>query len=471
MSDEELYLMSATAAAAAIRSGELSPVDLLDAAMKRIEELNPRLNAFCTLTADAARDAAQAAAAAALSRGDDLGPLHGVPVSIKDLVFTGGVRTTGGSRIFEDFVPDEDAVVVDKLKQAGAIILGKTNTPEFGHKGVTDNQLFGTTYNPWRNDRSAGGSSGGAGVAAATGMGPLALGTDGGGSIRIPASFCGVYGLKPQFGRVAKGAGFPGMPSFSHAGPMTRTVRDAALMLDAIAGPDERDRASLPEHEVSYLSSCEGGVKGLRVAWSPDFGYAAVDPQVRSIAEKAARAFDALGCELVEEDPGFDDPEEIFMTIALSDMYGAWGGKLEEWGDKMDPTLVELLRESGTISAADYVKAGHGREAFWNRVRQFFERYDLLLSPSTAAPPFSAELSRITEIEGRELGPLGWISLTFPFNLTGQPAASIPCGWTDDGLPVGLQIVGRRYDEVSVLKASAAFEEAMPWAYRYKDIN
>jgi aspartyl-tRNA(Asn)/glutamyl-tRNA(Gln) amidotransferase subunit A len=461
--------MSATEVAEAVRSRKLSPVEVLDAVLGRMEELNPRLNAFCTPTADSARHKAEEAEEA-VSRGEELGPLHGVPVSIKDLIFTEGVRTTAGSSIFEDFVPHENAVVVDKLKQAGAIILGKPNTPEFGHKGVTINPLFGATYNPWVNDRSAGGSSGGAGVAVATGMGPLAVGTDGGGSIRIPASFCGVYGLKPQFGRVAKGAGFSGMPTFSHTGPMTRTVRDAALMLDAIAGPDERDRASLPAQDVPYLGSCEGGIKGLRVAWSPDFGYAAVDPEVRSITERAARVFADLGCELVEEDPGFDDPEEIFMTIALADMHGAWGDKLEEWGEAMDPTLVEMLQEAGKISAGDYIKAGHRREAFWNQVRLFFDRYDLLLCPSTAVPPFSAELSRVTEIEGRELGPLGWISMTFPFNLTGQPAASIPCGWTEEGLPVGLQIVGRRYDEATLLRASAAFEEAMPWAHRYADI-
>ncbi len=469
MADKELCLMPATEMAAAIRDKKLSPVEAVDAALGRIEELNSKLNAFCTVTADAARDAAKSAEEA-VGRGEELGPLHGVPVSIKDLVFTKGVRTTLGSKIFENFVPDEDAVVVDKLKEAGAIILGKTNTPEFGHKGVTNSPLLGTTYNPWVPDRTSGGSSGGAGVAVATGMGPLAVGTDGGGSIRIPASFCGVYGLKPQYGRVAKGAGFPGMGSFSHTGPMTRTVRDAALMMDSIAGPDDRDRASLPDQGISYLDSCEGGVRGLRVAWTPDFGYAAVDPQVRAIAGEAARVFAGLGCEFVEEDPGFDDPEAVFMTMAMADVYGAWGGKLEEWGGKMDPTLVEMLQASDNVTANDYVKAGHVREAFWKQVNSFFERYDLLLCPSTAVPPFSAELSRVDEIEGRKLGPLNWIALTFPFNLTGQPAASLPCGWTEDGLPVGLQIVGRRYDEATVLKASAAFEEALPWAHKYKEL-
>jgi aspartyl-tRNA(Asn)/glutamyl-tRNA(Gln) amidotransferase subunit A len=471
MSNKELCLMSATETAAAIRERKVSPAEVVDAVLERIDELNPRLNAFCTLTADEARSKARAAEEAVV-QGSELGPLHGVPVSIKDLVFTKGVRTTGGSKIFEHYVPDQDAVVVEKLKQAGAIILGKTNTPEFGHKGVTNNPVFGATYNPWAEDCTPGGSSGGAGAAVAAGMGPLAVGTDGGGSIRIPASFSGVYGLKPHFGRVAKGAGFPsGMPAFSHTGPLTRNVRDAALMLDAMAGPDEGDRTSLPATDVSFLDSCEGGIRGLRVAYSPDFGYAAVDPVVRSITARAARVFADLGCELVEEDPGFNDPESIFMTIVKADFHGAWGEKLNEWKDKIDPTLRGMLEDAGDVTAMDYVKACQQREVFWGQVNAFFQRYDLLLCPATAVPPFSAELSTVTEIEGRELDPLGWVSMTFPFNLTGQPAASIPCGWTGEGLPIGLQIVGRRFDEATILRASAAFEEASPWSHRYETIG
>src|SRR6266852_5141381 len=255
---DDLCWLSALELAAQIRAKKISPVEVVDAVLARIERMNPTLNAFCTLTVDEARDAAQAAEVSVMT-GEEQGPLHGVPVSIKDLLFTRRLLTTGGSRLFAEHVPEEDAVSVERLKGAGAIILGKTNTAEFGHKAVTDNPLFGITRNPWSPSLTPGGSSGGSAAAVAAGMGPLALGTDDGGSIRIPASFSGTYGLKPSFGRVPRGAGFPGWETLSHTGPMTRTVRDAALMLEAIAGPDDRDRHSLPAAAHSFLAACEGG--------------------------------------------------------------------------------------------------------------------------------------------------------------------------------------------------------------------
>ncbi|HUO65822.1 MAG TPA: amidase family protein, partial [Terriglobales bacterium] len=245
MASDDLCWLPALELAALIRGKKVSPVEVTDAVLARIERVNPALNAFCTVTAEEARDAAQAAEVAVMT-GEELGALHGVPVSIKDLVFTRRVLTTGGSRLFAEHVPEEDAVCVERLKGAGAVLIGKTSTPEFGHKGVTDSPLFGITRNPWNPSLTPGGSSGGAGAAVAAGLGPLAVGTDGGGSIRIPASFCGIYGLKPSFGRVPQGPGFPGWETFSATGPMTRTVRDAAAMLDAMAGPDDRDRLSLP---------------------------------------------------------------------------------------------------------------------------------------------------------------------------------------------------------------------------------
>src|SRR5262245_12503605 len=311
MSDTELYYLSAIDLAAAVRTKQVSPVEVVKAILARIEQLNPRLNAYCLVTADAALQAAQAAEDTVM-RGEALGPLHGVPVSIKDLVLTRGVRTMRGSKLYEHDVPAEDAPVVERLKAAGAIVLGKTTTPEFGFKGVTDSPVTGITRNPWHLERTPGGSSGGAGVAVATGMGPLAVGTDGGGSIRIPSSFCGIYGLKPQVGRVPV---YPAstIGDISHVGPMTRTVRDAALMLNAIAGADDRDRLSWPTSHPDYLRALEGDIRGLRMAWSPDLGFALIDPQVKQSTAAAVAAFSEWGCHVEEINPSFDSPGELFQ--------------------------------------------------------------------------------------------------------------------------------------------------------------
>jgi aspartyl-tRNA(Asn)/glutamyl-tRNA(Gln) amidotransferase subunit A len=309
--------------AAAIRARQLSPVELLDALLDHIHQHNPTLNAYCTLTEDAARQAALAAEAAVL-RGDDLGLLHGVPVSVKDLLFTSGVRTMRGSRIYAQFVPDQDAPAVAKLKASGAILLGKTTTPEFGWKGATDSSVTGVSRNPWDLARSCGGSSGGAAAAVAAGMGPLAVGTDGAGSIRIPASFCGIVGLTPSRGRVAvyppSAVGF-----LSHAGPMTRTVRDAALMLQVMAGPDERDLGSLPGDAMEYLLECETAVRGLRVAWSADLGYAPVEPEIAQMCARAAQVLADLGCVVEEASPGFPDPVQSLQVLLASGLAAALG--------------------------------------------------------------------------------------------------------------------------------------------------
>ncbi|HUF94309.1 MAG TPA: amidase family protein, partial [Candidatus Limnocylindria bacterium] len=279
MTDTELVWRSALECAALIRSKQLSAVELTEAILSRIARLNPALNAFCLVTADVARNAAREAEIAVM-KGEPLGPLHGVPISLKDVLYTRGIRTTGGSRLFADLVPEQDTVPVGRLKAAGAVILGKTNTSEFGHKALTDNPMFGRTHNPWNLECTPGGSSGGAAAAVASGLGALALGSDGGGSVRIPAAFCGVVGFKPSYGRVPHYPGFPGWDHVSHVGPITRTVRDAAALLDVIAGGDDRDRASLPDDAGSYVESCAQPVEGLHVAWTPDLGYAAVDERV-----------------------------------------------------------------------------------------------------------------------------------------------------------------------------------------------
>jgi Asp-tRNA(Asn)/Glu-tRNA(Gln) amidotransferase A subunit family amidase len=435
----------------------------MGALLDRIAAVNPALNAYCTVAAEEARDAATAAEVALLS-GEALGPLHGVPVSVKDLIFTRRLLTTAGSRLLADHVPEEDAVAVERLRGAGAIIVGKTNTPEFGFKGVTDNPLFGATRNPWDLTRTPGGSSGGAAAAVAAGLGPLALGSDGGGSIRIPASFCGIYGLKPSFGRVPSGPGLPGWETLSHTGPLTRTVRDAALMLDVLAGPDDRDRHSLPAPDgAPFLAACDEGIAGLSVAWSADLGHARVDPEVADLCADAAVRFESLGCHVEVVVPTWDDPEPIFRTLAAGEAFAAYRDRLEAGERQLDPALVELLRFGQSITAEQYLAALLARREFWGEVQRFL---DLLITPTVAVPPFALDALPIREIDGAPVSPLGWTPFTYPFNLTGQPAASVPAGMTASGLPVGLQIVGRRHADRTVLAASAAWEAAAPWQTR-----
>ena len=471
MSDIDLCFQSAIDAAAAIRTNQLSPVTLVDALIDRIEQIDAKLNAFCTPAFDSARRDARKAESAVQS-GDALGPLHGVPVAVKDVVITKGIRTTWGSRLNEDNVPTEDAPSVERLKAAGAIVLGKTNTPEYGWKGATDNPLFGPTFNPWNLEMTPGGSSGGTGAAIAAGFAPLGIGTDGGGSIRIPASFCGIYGLKPSFGRIPY---YPASlaETLSHLGPMTRTVRDAALMLDVMAGPDSRDRNSLPAEPTDYLAETSGGIEGLRVAWSPDLGYSRVDPEVRRITEQAAQQFAQLGCSLEDADPGFghllfstDNP--IYYATYNSGFAAMIASHTEDERKKMDPAFLRSVEPWGQRSLIDAGRANIGRAQLWDTVRRFFDRFDLLLTPTLPVPAFGARLHSAPEIAGHKIktGDLSWTPFTYPFNLTGQPAATVPCGFTESGLPVGLQIVGRRFDEATVLRASAAFEEIAPWSHR-----
>jgi aspartyl-tRNA(Asn)/glutamyl-tRNA(Gln) amidotransferase subunit A len=466
MTHDEMPWHSALELAAAIRAKQVSPVEIAEAILARIEALNPRLNAFCLVTRDIAlRDAREAEIA--VVKGEPIGALHGVPLSLKDVIFTRGLRTTGGSRLFGDAVPEEDAIAAGRLRAAGAVLLGKTNTSEFGHKAVTDNPLFGVTRNPWNPEMTPGGSSGGAAAAVASGLGPIALGTDGGGSLRIPAAFCGVYGFKPSWGRVPQHPSFPGWEHLGVTGPITRTVRDAALALDVIAGADDRDRHSLPREAGSYVSACDDEIKGLHVAWTPDLGYATVDPAVQTLCENAAAEFESLGCHVEVVNPGWEDCEEIFRTIVAAQFYAHWSDQLPAQESELDPTLVKFIRKGGAVSARDYVLAMERARAYWHEAQTFLARFDLLLTPTTAVAPFPVGQSGPREIGGQEISVLGWMPFTFPFNLTGQPAASVPAGMTDDGLPVGLQIVGRRNADRTVLAASAAYEAACPWSERH----
>ncbi|MGH2585005.1 MAG: amidase [Dehalococcoidia bacterium] len=466
---QDLCFLPATEMAAAIRRHALSPVEVVDALLERIERVNPRLNAFTIVLAEEVRAAARQAEAEAL-RGGGAGPLHGVPFTIKDLTFTRGVPTQRGSKAWAGFVPEESALLVDRLLDAGGILLGKTTSPEMGSKGVTESLLHGTTNNPWDTSRIAGGSSGGAAAAVAAGLGPLAHGNDGGGSIRIPAACCGVVGLKPSYGRVAS---FPPSSFFTlaHQGPITRTVADCALMLSAMAGPDDRDPYSLTDRDVDYVAALDGAsVKGLRVAYSRDLGLGPVDPRVAALTDAAAQLFaGVLGAAVEEATPDVPNPEHAMLTMWSVSM-GTLAADVilpRAPREEVDPALLMLLERAEQTSAMDYHRAAATfRGEFYRRMIEFFGDYELLLSPTIATPPFPHPgwMPGPTEIDGQSINPLlGWL-LTYPFNLTGQPAISVPCGFVD-GLPVGLQIVGRRHADIAVLRAAAAYEQAAPWAH------
>jgi Asp-tRNA(Asn)/Glu-tRNA(Gln) amidotransferase A subunit family amidase len=459
---DNMAWMPATEMATAIRSKKLSPVEVARALLDRIDALNPSLNAYCLVTPEMAMAAAKDAEAAVM-RGDTVGQLHGVPVSIKDLFDVKGLPTTKGSLLFKDNIATGWEYCAKRLIDAGGVHLGKTNTPEFGFIPMTENRIFGATKNPWDLACTPGGSSGGAAAAVAAGLGPIALSSDGGGSIRIPASFCGVFGMKATYGRVPRNPG--GWTTMTHRGPITRTVADAALALDVMAGHEPEDPFSVCDYPGSFLGEVDLGVKGLRVAWSPDLGYAPVDPEVRAICEAAARRFADLGCTVEEASPGIADPaaDLTFLTVAAT-ADAVWLGDLRPAElallDEPARTFLEFGRRT---TGTDLIKAEKRRMAMWQAMQRFHETYDLLLTPvlSCAAFPIGHQPKVIA---GRELPPFGWMPYTQPFNLTGQPAASVPCGFDARGLPVGLHIVGRAYEDSLVLRAARAFEQAQPWA-------
>jgi aspartyl-tRNA(Asn)/glutamyl-tRNA(Gln) amidotransferase subunit A len=391
------------------------------------------------------------------------------------LVLTQGIRTTSGSILYKDFIPEEDDVVVERLKAAGAIMIGKTNVAEFGYYGTGENRLFPTTRNPWNIERTSGGSSAGSAAAVAAGMGPFAIASDGGGSIRIPAAFCGLYGLKASMGRVplypgARDERYPGVSgweSIEHIGPVSRTVADAALMMSVIAGPDDRDRHSLPEANFTWMDTLKGDLKGQRVAYSADWGYAPVDPEVREIVGRAVRVFERdLGCIVEEAHPGWEDPFHHFFTIVLmeTDLTGM-RRLLQQYGSQMMPLVAEALKTPLTDEAI--TDALMARKAVTNKAWRFFRQYDFVLTPTAAVAPFRLGIQGPETIDGKTVRPFQWLPFTFPFNMTGQPAASVLAGFTRDGLPVGLQIIGRHLDDPMVLRASAAYEAVAPWKDRW----
>jgi len=450
--------LSATELVELYRTHAASPVEVTRAILERIERLNPVFNAF-NLVSDRALDEAKASETRWL-RGEPKGLLDGVPVSIKDLLLTKGWPTLRGSKTVDPNGPwNDDAPCTARLREHGAVVLGKTTTPEFGWKGVTDSPLTGITRNPWNRGKTPGGSSGGAAAALASGMGPLAVGTDGGGSIRIPCSFSGLFGLKPSFGRVPA---WPLSPfgTVAHVGPMTRSVADAALMLNVLALPDARDWHALAHDARDYRTHLDGGVRDLRIAWSPDLGYAKVDPEVLALAKKALSVFDDLGARIEERNPGFENVEPVFRTHWLSGAAFLLRDMKKEKRDLVDPGLVEAAKEGAKITTTQLLEAAMKRGALGTLMNLFHRDYDLLVTPTLAVPAFDVGMNFPKSSKNESW--TDWTPFTYPFNLTQQPAASVPCGLTKDGLPVGLQIVGPKYADALVLRAARAFETAMP---------
>lgn len=476
-----LHEQTAAGLARRIRDRDLSPIDVVDTFLDRIQTRNDRTNAFITITADRAREHAEAAEDA-LEAGDPIGPLHGVPVAIKDLEPVHGVRTTYGSKLFEDNVADQSAVVVERLEDAGAIIIGKTNTPEFGLGVTTDNLVAGPTGSPFAPERVSGGSSGGAGAALGDRVVPLAQGSDTGGSIRIPAAFCGVYGIKPSFGRVPRAGrpdAFTDHTPFSHTGPMARTVEDAALMLDVIAGPHPRDPFSLPASTDSYQEAVDQPIDDMRIAVSPGLGTYPVESDVEAVIREAGRTFEGAGAEVETVDPafGYDNGEilEAFYTYAKVKWEALLDGLEADHGfdprgadrDQLRPITVETILESEPVSTREYKAADRIRTQVFDGIQDVLAEYDVLLSATVGVLPFPHGESP-TAVAGEEVEPLrGWV-LTQPFNFSGHPTASIPAGFVGE-LPVGMQITGRQHADAAVLAASACFERHEPWHDRYPD--
>lgn len=461
MTDLDLAYLSATDMASLVARGDVSPVELVDNALDRIAEVDDVVNAFCFVWDDEARSAARSAAEA-VRAADDLGPLHGVPIALKDTTPTAGHRTTLGSHAFEDWVPDVDGAIARKLREAGAIVVGKTTTPEFAHSLATESPLWGITRNPWNPDRTTGGSSGGSGAAVATGCVPLAEGSDMGGSVRIPSAWCGIVGLKPGLGRIPMDV-LPGLfDSISHHGPLARSVDDARLFMSATQGPDESDILSV----VSPLDFTPGSTDaaGLRIALSVDLGCWAVDPAVERSVRAAADALADAGAIITEVDPGFHGDEEkawnVLWGVFMATYYG---DTVEEHGDHMSPEVLDLIERGRSTSAVDAKEVEFVRTRMWNQIRPILERNDALLCPTMATGPVEASITgkRIPGHmhEGRYHSP----DMTAVWNMISPcPVLTVPCGLDDDGMPVGAQLVGQRWRSDRLLDVGGLLESILP---------
>jgi aspartyl-tRNA(Asn)/glutamyl-tRNA(Gln) amidotransferase subunit A len=462
----ELALLTAADLVRTYADREISPVEATQAALDRIDAYDKAVNAYCLVDPDRALAAARESEQR-WQRGEPIGSVDGVPTSIKDLLPTKGWPTLRGSRLISPEQEwDVDAPATARLREQGAVLLGKTTTPEFGWKGVTDSLLCGPTGNPWDPSRTSGGSSGGSAAAVALGMGALTVGTDGGGSVRIPAGFSGVVALKPTYGRVPL---FPPTPfgTLSHVGPMTRTVTDAALLMDVITAPDVRDWSAGEPPRGPYLDGLDAGVAGLRIAYSPRLGYADVDPEVEALVRAAVGVL-AEGGALVEEvDPGFDDPVDAYHTLWFSGAAKVVLSHGEDAVDRVDPGLAEIVEEGRRMTALDYLDATAVRMDLGMRMGRFHEAYDLLVTPTLPGTAFEAGVEVPAGSGLRRW--TGWTPFSYPFNLTQQPAASVPCGLTASGSPIGLHVVGPRHADALVLRACRAYEAATSWRWPRPD--
>ncbi len=444
------------------RNKTLSPVEVAKDVLARIEDQNPTVNAFCQMDEGETLELARASEARWLKR-EPVGLVDGVPVTVKDIVMQKGHSNRRGSLTVDPVPMEEDAPSVARLREAGAVFVGRTTTPEFAWKGITDSPLTGITRNPWDTSKTPGGSSGGAAAAGALNLGVMHIGTDAAGSVRIPCSLSGIYGLKPTFGRV------PTYPAsafvvLSHVGPQTRTVDDAALMMSVIAQPDHRDMMAQNMPAPDYRVGLERGVRGLRIAWSPRLGFVrGLDPEVEELCARAVRVFEDLGAVIEEVDPGFSDPRDVILTIWRAGAAAVLRTIPDSQYDSMDPGFVDCARAGEGLTATDFLAAFNARAALSRQMADFHERYDLLLTPTLPLVAFDAGRNTPENAApGSEW--VDWTPYTYPFNLTLQPAATVPCGLTSTGLPVGLQIAGPvRMDEL-VLQASKAFESACPFA-------
>jgi len=468
MNDAALCYLPATELAERFRRGEASPVEAVDAVLARIKASQPVLNAYLAVCADDARAAARAAEAQ-LAQTETPPPLLGVPFSVKDLVNTAGVITSFGSRLLAGNVPAEDSICVARLKQAGAILVGKTTTPEFGHKPLTEAPLFGRTGNPWDPARSCGGSSGGAAAAVAAGLAPLAVGTDGGGSIRIPAACCGIVGLKPTLGRVPHDQAADAFGNLAYLGPMTRTVADAALMLEVMAGPDACDPYAVGAQPERFADAAQadGDLAGWRIGWRPLLGNEAIDCDVLGLATAGVQSLAGLGAEVETIDAPFENTEAFWLAITQS----IWASRFQDYAatarEQMDPTLLIQMERGRAYSAVDVQDALRARTRIFRTVQQWFERYDLIATPTLSRTAVAIDQDPLGQVEV-DRSPAGslrgaWYPYTHAFNLTGHPAITLPCGFADDGLPAGLQLVAPWWAEARLLKAAALFEAARPW--------
>ena len=466
LADPELSYMSATEVARRVAHKAVSPVEVVANILAQIEDVNPALNCFCFVFAEEALEKAREAEAAVMSS-SALGPLHGVPIAIKDLTPTRGKVTTMGSRIYEHWVPDDDAVIVEHLLAAGAIMVGKMTTPEFAYSSFTESPLWGVTRNPWNPRRSPGGSSGGSGAAVAAGCVSLAEGSDMGGSVRIPASFCGIVGLKPSFGRIP----FTILPSqfdsLSHFGPLARTVTDAALFLSVTQGPDERDIQSL-KPAIDIPIPLPSDMRGVKLALSIDLGYYAVDSEVEANTRQAAEVLRGLGARVEEVDLGWSRAiNDAWMAHWGVYLAAFFGQHLAEWRDKMAPHVVDLMEAGMAMDAVGFKRLEFVRTEQWLKLAAILTHYDALLCPTMSVPaPETGKSEEDFQFEDAA-GRFHALDMTAPFNFVSQcPALSVPSGFTRSGLPTGLQIVGRRYDDLGVLRIGAALERARPWADR-----